>query len=77
MPYHPSVQMGISEYFPIMGRIDTGLHYPIVLPIAFIEQLPEEEQAKLIPCKGYFAKWPLWIPMRTTSISAMRSRSGT
>jgi len=58
MPYHPSVQMGISEYFPIMGRIDTGLHYPIVLPIAFIEQLPEEEQAKLIPCKGYFAKWP-------------------
>ena len=58
MPYHPSVQMGISEYFPIMGRIDTGLHYPIVLPIAFIEQLPEEEQAKLILCKGYFAKWP-------------------
>jgi len=58
MPYHPSVQMKICDYFPILGRIDTGLHYPIVLPIAFIEQLPEEEQEKLIACKGYFAKWP-------------------
>ena len=58
MPYHPSIQMQIGDYFPIMGRIDTGLHYPIVLPIAFIEQLPEEEQDKLISCKGYFAKWP-------------------
>ncbi|MCK4814791.1 aspartyl protease family protein, partial [bacterium] len=58
MPYHPSVQMKISDYFPIMGTIDTGLHYPIVLPVAFIEQLPEEEQGKLIACKGYFAKWP-------------------
>ncbi len=58
MPYHPSVQMQIGDYFPILGRIDTGLHYPIVLPIAFIKQLPEEEQNKLIACKGYFAKWP-------------------
>ena len=58
MPYHPSVQMQIDNYFPIMGRIDTGLHYPIVLPTAFIEQLPEEEQSKLIACKGFFAKWP-------------------
>lgn len=58
MPYHPSIQMQIGDFFPIMGRIDTGLHYPIVLPIAFIEQLPEDEQSTLIPCKGYFAKWP-------------------
>lgn len=58
MPYHPSVQMQIGDYFPLLGRIDTGLHYPIVLPIAFIKQLPEEEQNKLIACKGYFAKWP-------------------
>jgi len=58
MPYYPSVQMQIGEYFPIMGRIDTGLHYPIVLPTAFIEQLPEDEQSKLIACKGFFAKWP-------------------
>ena len=58
MPYHPSVQMEICDYFPIMSRIDTGLHYPIVLPVTFIEQLPEEEQEKLIACKGYFAKWP-------------------
>jgi len=58
MPYHPSVKMKIGDYFPILGRIDTGLHYPIVLPITFIEQLPEEEQEKLIACKGYFAKWP-------------------
>jgi len=58
MPYHPSIQMQIGDYFPIMGRIDTGLHYPIVLPLSFIEQLPEEEQGKLISCRGYFAKWP-------------------
>jgi len=58
MPYHPSVQMQISNYFPIMGRIDTGLHYGIVLPISFVPQLPQEEQDKLIPCFGYFAKWP-------------------
>ena len=58
MPYHPSVQMEIADCFPILGRIDTGLPYPIVLPVAFIEQLPEEEQGKLIACKGYFAKWP-------------------
>ena len=58
MPYHPSVQMQIGDFFPIMGRIDTGLHYPIVLSITFIELLPEEEQEKLIACKGYFAKWP-------------------
>ncbi len=58
MPYHPTVQMQIGDYFPIMGRIDTGLNYGIVLPIAFIENLPEEEQGKLVSCKGYFARWP-------------------
>ncbi|MBN2017293.1 MAG: aspartyl protease family protein [Candidatus Cloacimonetes bacterium] len=59
MPYHPSIQMQIADFFPIMGRIDTGLHYGIVLPIIYIENLPEEEQGKLVSCKGYFARWPL------------------
>ncbi len=59
MPYHPSVQMHIGNDIQIMGRIDTGLHYAIVLPIPFIEQLPESEKEKLIPCFGYFARWPL------------------
>jgi len=58
MPYHPSVLMQIGDFFSIMGRIDTGLHYGIVLPVSYIAQLPQEEQDKLIPCFGYFARWP-------------------
>ena len=58
MPFHPCVRTAFSGGFSLPGRIDTGLHYGVVLPLAQMEKLSPEEKKTLIKSRGNFAKWP-------------------
>ncbi|HHE38563.1 MAG TPA: hypothetical protein ENL20_08335 [Candidatus Cloacimonetes bacterium] len=58
LPYFPTVKVVLNNEFKIKGMIDTGLNYAFVLPVGWLKNLSEEERAKAIKAKGFFAKWP-------------------
>ena len=58
LPYHPCINIDFGNNLIFPGRIDTGLHYAIVLPIHLIDKLNDVEKKKLIKSKGNFAQWP-------------------
>jgi len=57
-PYFPTVDMQINGKYSFPGMIDTGLHYAFVFPISWLENLTTVEKESLIPCDGYFVRWP-------------------
>jgi PDZ domain-containing protein len=57
LPYHACLPVDFPG-FSLPGRIDTGLHYAVVLPLAQMEKLSPGEKARCLKSKGNFAKWP-------------------
>jgi hypothetical protein len=57
LPYHACIPVAFPG-FSLPGRIDTGLHYAVVLPLAQMDKLSPGEKSRLIKSKGNFARWP-------------------
>jgi len=72
-PAHGAYTMKIDKPFPLRfpvvkctidgdvvakGMIDTGCSYGLVIPLSFVERLPERSRRQLIRSKGLIAEWP-------------------
>ena len=57
IPYHPCVTVDFPG-FSLPGRIDTGLHYAVVLPLVHMEKLDPGQKTRCIKSRGNFALWP-------------------